>query len=140
MKEVFQTQDGKTFTDRKEAEKHEDELFKAWLETKPTISVEKFLEVQDDESPYCDCCDATQWRNCLDLLRYYWELSRPDWLMNNPPQNEFKITGSAILLRLKELGLPVPDSAELIVRVPGGGDWSNMDLELNEEPLIVRSK
>lgn len=34
------------------------------------------------------------------------------------------------------LGLPA--HAELFVAVPGGGDWSNRDLDLEENPLEAR--
>lgn len=32
----------------------------------------------------------------------------------------------------------IPDNAEVFVRVPGGGDWSNTDLNLDDTRLVVR--
>lgn len=34
--------------------------------------------------------------------------------------------------------LNLPPGAELFVDVPGGGDWSNQELGLNEAPLQAR--
>jgi hypothetical protein len=32
----------------------------------------------------------------------------------------------------------LPDDAEIVVRVPGGGDWSNTDLAIKDHPLTAR--
>ena len=40
-----------------------------------------------------------------------------------------------------EQDLDIPESAEVRVRVPGGGDWSNTDLEIDSDcPLTVSWK
>ena len=38
---------------------------------------------------------------------------------------------------LKTLGYDVPSDAEIVVPVPGGGDWSNTDLELSETIIKI---
>lgn len=46
-----------------------------------------------------------------------------------------------IIAMLKAKGYDIPDSAEIFVTVPGGGDWSNMDLDIsNQVPIQVRYK
>lgn len=32
---------------------------------------------------------------------------------------------------------PIPEDASIAVWVPGGGDWSNTDLDLNEHPVVI---
>jgi hypothetical protein len=39
---------------------------------------------------------------------------------------------------LSRLGYNVPSNASITVRVPGGGDWSNTDLDLQETQIDVR--
>lgn len=53
---------------------------------------------------------------------------------------EFEISEELLLEALKGVGLPVPDGAKVFtfVRVPGGGDWSNTDLEIKESPIQIR--
>lgn len=42
-------------------------------------------------------------------------------------------------LRRDERFVDLPDDAEVIVPVPGGGDWSHMDLDIGHDaPLVVR--
>ena len=31
-----------------------------------------------------------------------------------------------------------PSHARVLIRVPGGGDWSNMDIELGEDVEVIR--
>ncbi len=57
----------------------------------------------------------------------------------------YEITGTEIVAALRETGrLPaqkgdvVSDRTEAWVRVPGGGDWSNSNLDLDEYPVRVR--
>lgn len=39
---------------------------------------------------------------------------------------------------LKERGFDVPENAQINVRIPGGGDWSNTLLDITEEcPVVV---
>lgn len=42
------------------------------------------------------------------------------------------------LLKMKKID--VPDTARVIVRVPGGGDWSNTDLEIGSESFKDSTK
>ncbi len=34
-------------------------------------------------------------------------------------------------------GYEIPEGAEMIIHVPSGGDWSNMDLSLEENPIRI---
>lgn len=45
-----------------------------------------------------------------------------------------------LLLMMREAGVIIPDGAsvQLYMRVPGGGDWSNTDLEVERgQPLVL---
>jgi hypothetical protein len=56
---------------------------------------------------------------------------------------EYKLINDHIIGLLKAAGVTIPDNAEVQVffRVPGGGDWSNTDIDLDEDyPLTVRVK
>jgi len=53
-------------------------------------------------------------------------------------REEHIVTRTDILCAMRAKGINVPDDADVIVRVPGGGDWSNMDLHVHEAPVIVR--
>jgi hypothetical protein len=40
---------------------------------------------------------------------------------------------------LKREGVEIPKGADIYVQVPGGGDWSNMSLEIDKEtPVVVK--
>jgi len=43
---------------------------------------------------------------------------------------EFALTKDMIIKILQNLKLEVADDAKITVRVPGGADWSNMDLNI----------
>lgn len=44
-----------------------------------------------------------------------------------------------ILLALQKVGYDISPDAEMYIRMPGGGDWSNMDLDVSSEmPLFVK--
>jgi hypothetical protein len=47
--------------------------------------------------------------------------------------------GKAEILQLlsQQLGKTIPSNATVNVRVPGGGDWSDMDLDIEESPVQV---
>jgi len=48
------------------------------------------------------------------------------------------LDGEGLLELLRDAGEDIPDGASVHVRVPGGGDWSNMDLEIGvDAPLTV---
>jgi hypothetical protein len=52
-----------------------------------------------------------------------------------------KLSGKKIIELLNAFydNIVIPDNAEVIVYVPGGGDWSHMDLEIDSDcPLIIR--
>lgn len=47
----------------------------------------------------------------------------------------------SVIEYLRSKGCDVPDNADVLVRVPGGGDWSNMDLEIGRDtPIFVTWK
>lgn len=43
----------------------------------------------------------------------------------------------ALLAILRNAGYAIEDNARMYVRVPGGGDWSNMDLDIGTESDII---
>lgn len=47
------------------------------------------------------------------------------------------IRRSDLLELLAEAGLKIPTFADITIRVPGGGDWSNMDLDLDDTVINV---
>ena len=49
------------------------------------------------------------------------------------------IVGRALLLELlQQAKVEVPPDADVYIRVPGGGDWSNQKLSLDEHNVEVR--
>lgn len=52
--------------------------------------------------------------------RYHAELDRP-----------------TLLALLRQAGHDVPDNAGIFVRVPGGGDWSNEQLDIDDAPIQI---
>lgn len=49
-----------------------------------------------------------------------------------------RLTPDIIIRALENCGITVPDSAEITVHIPGGGDWSNTDLDISDaHPVIV---
>lgn len=48
---------------------------------------------------------------------------------------EYELSGTEIVNLLKRTGITIPDSAkvDVYVSVPGGGDWSNQDLEIDTD-------
>lgn len=49
--------------------------------------------------------------------------------------NRVTITASEIRKAFR-----LPDNAEVFVRVPGGADWSNVDLEITEQDCLLEAK
>lgn len=47
--------------------------------------------------------------------------------------HRISLSGSDIYHLLREHGLDVPDNASVVFCVPGGGDWSNVALDVDEE-------
>lgn len=57
-------------------------------------------------------------------------------------ETTIKIDRDDLIEYLTEKGYRVPDDAKVFVPVPGGGDWSNMDLDIgkaDERALITVS-
>lgn len=48
-----------------------------------------------------------------------------------------QVTRSTLLAAIRQSGIEVPDDAEVTFRVPGGGDYSNMDVELDNSSTFV---
>lgn len=51
---------------------------------------------------------------------------------------ELKVDRRAILDMLQAHGFQVPDSATVSIHVPGGGDWSDTELFLDEPEQAIR--
>jgi hypothetical protein len=49
-----------------------------------------------------------------------------------------ELTGDNLLCAMRAAGFSIPVNAVPHVNVPGGGDWSNMKLEIDADcPLII---
>lgn len=46
------------------------------------------------------------------------------------------VSGQEIVRLLKDSGVEIDDNATVTVQVPGGGDWSNMALDLDTETTV----
>jgi len=46
------------------------------------------------------------------------------------------LTKADLLRALDNSGITIPPTASVFIRVPSGGDWSGMDLELNEQRTV----
>ena len=61
-------------------------------------------------------------------------------------QHSVKLGAGDILDMLRKAGVPVPDSAvasdlRITVRVPGGGDWSNTNIDISaSNPVVIEWK
>jgi hypothetical protein len=54
-------------------------------------------------------------------------------------EHRVELTGKHLRDLLRASGLDIPTDAVVIVHVPGGGDWSNTDLEVSPgTPIVVR--
>lgn len=54
---------------------------------------------------------------------------------------EIKLTGADILKLIAAAGLhdgDIPKSAEVMFHVPGGADWSNCSLEVDDYPITIQ--
>jgi len=47
--------------------------------------------------------------------------------------NVAEINRMQLILMLRSQGHPVPDDADIYVRIPGGGDWSNTNLDIDAD-------
>jgi hypothetical protein len=53
-------------------------------------------------------------------------------------ETKIRFTGQEIITALRASGYKVPFTARVFVRVPGGGDYSNMSLDIDATvPLVV---
>ena len=53
-------------------------------------------------------------------------------------RHTLELGGYVIVSMLREFGHDIPDGASVKVYVPGGGDWSNMSLDIDSRcPVIV---
>lgn len=51
----------------------------------------------------------------------------------------YEVTGSDIVKALRKAGMiPENGGASITLRVPGGGDYSNMDLDLMDHPVTIK--
>ena len=50
-----------------------------------------------------------------------------------------EVTGEQLIKLINDFykGDKIPSNAFIYVAVPGGGDWSNTDLDINEHPVII---
>jgi hypothetical protein len=48
------------------------------------------------------------------------------------------ITREKLVGLLATAGVEVPKDADIFVEVPGGGDWSHMDLDIDQSPINIR--
>jgi len=48
-----------------------------------------------------------------------------------------KLTGTLLRQLLDRAGLSIPDDASITIQVPGGGDWSNCDLDLDDTSIQI---
>jgi hypothetical protein len=46
-----------------------------------------------------------------------------------------ELTRHKLIALLRQAGHNVPDNAGIFVRVPGGGDWSNCPLDIDDCPI-----
>lgn len=54
---------------------------------------------------------------------------------------DVRINGDQLRELLKSAGVLVPPGAEITFTVPGGGDWSNMSIDIDDEhPITVSWK
>jgi hypothetical protein len=53
-------------------------------------------------------------------------------------QKSIKLNRVQLLTLIANMGYSIPASASVDVRVPGGGDWSNTDLDIdNRSPIVI---
>lgn len=65
-------------------------------------------------------------------------LLKLETITNTTVKCEVKIGDAALRLVLNEYGYAVPSSASITFRVPGGGDWSNTDVDVTtDNPITV---
>lgn len=47
------------------------------------------------------------------------------------------VTRSVLIRAIREAGIDVPDNAQVTFQVPGGGDYSNCEVDLDDEEQVV---
>ena len=57
-------------------------------------------------------------------------------------RHELRLSRNDLVALLRDAGMwAFPDDANVYVQVPGGGDWSNTALDIDDEhPIVVRWK
>ena len=48
-----------------------------------------------------------------------------------------EITTEQIIQALRKAGFPIDEKAKITVYIPGGGDWSDTDLEIESVKVIL---
>lgn len=52
--------------------------------------------------------------------------------------HRLEIAGSDLVELLNQVGYVIPEGSKVIVHVPGGGDWSDTDMILNDgHPVVI---
>lgn len=52
-------------------------------------------------------------------------------------KHRLELTSVEIIEALRKDDYNIPMHADVFVTVPGGGDWSNTDLDLIDQPLVL---
>lgn len=59
-------------------------------------------------------------------------------LVERTEKHELRVDGDFLLHLLQAAGYLIPDHATVSFGVPGGGDWSNTDIDIDERhPVLV---
>ncbi len=59
-------------------------------------------------------------------------------LVETTRQFRVELDGRALVRMLREQGHDIPDNATVTFTTPGGGDWSNTDIDIDDDhPVIV---
>lgn len=77
VKQVYETDDGKTFSSRDEALKHEKKIFQRWLDTKPKIDIAALIQVSDTSPDEWRCSEQ-------QIVEYVAQLAFTHYMENRP--------------------------------------------------------
>jgi len=58
-------------------------------------------------------------------------------IVETTTKHRLELTNVEIIEALRKDDYCIPKDANVFVRVPGGGDWSNTDLDLTDQPLVI---
>ncbi len=59
-------------------------------------------------------------------------------LIETTRQFRIELDGRVLVRMLREQGHDIPDNATVTFTTPGGGDWSNTDIDIDDDhPVIV---